>query len=147
MTKTPRCTPAKNTTRKKAAASAGHSGANENPELAESPDIGTAINKGLTFGPKAVQYAVVDGRAIFEGDIDLGSVEEIFHRRDFSYLALSALLDRPIVRLMSHWDHRCVQLHRVLWIEQLISHTIESPEVPPSPGFLKLSGPSHPLGV
>jgi len=66
MTETP-----KRTSAKSAAAS------NEKPELAESPDVRTAIITGLTFGPKVVQYAVVDGRGIFEGDIDLGTVEEI----------------------------------------------------------------------
>ena len=49
----------------------------DNPELLASEEIGTALITGLTFGPKAVQYAVVDGRAMFEGDIDLGSVEEV----------------------------------------------------------------------
>ena len=49
----------------------------DNPELLGSDEVGTAFVSGLTFGPKAVQYAVVDGRAIFEGDIDLGSVEEV----------------------------------------------------------------------
>jgi hypothetical protein len=49
----------------------------DNPELLGSEEVRTAFILGLTFGPKAVQYAVVDGRAIFEGDIDLGSVEEV----------------------------------------------------------------------
>ncbi|HET9872810.1 MAG TPA: Dot/Icm T4SS effector Zinc-dependent metalloprotease LegP [Propionibacteriaceae bacterium] len=49
----------------------------ENPELLGSEEIRTAIISGLTFGAKAVQYSVVDGRAIFEGDIDLGSVEDV----------------------------------------------------------------------
>ncbi len=49
----------------------------ENPELRSSAEVGTAIISGLSFGAKAVQYAVVEGRAIFEGDIDLGSVEEV----------------------------------------------------------------------
>ena len=49
----------------------------DNPELQASEEVGTAIITGLNFGPRAVQYAVVDGRAMFEGDIDLGSVEEV----------------------------------------------------------------------
>jgi astacin len=49
----------------------------ENPELLSSDEVRTGFVSGLTFGPRAVQYAVVDGRAIFEGDIDLGSVEEV----------------------------------------------------------------------
>ena len=49
----------------------------DNPELLSSDEVRTGFVSGLTFGPRAVQYAVVDGRAIFEGDIDLGSVEEV----------------------------------------------------------------------
>ncbi|GAA4405469.1 hypothetical protein GCM10023168_19170 [Fodinibacter luteus] len=48
-----------------------------NPELSGTDEVRTALITGLTFGPKAVQYSVVDGRAMFEGDIDLGSVEEV----------------------------------------------------------------------
>jgi len=61
----------------RSSASSGSSGSSDNPELQSSPEVGTAIITGLTFGPRAVQYAVVDGRAMFEGDIDLGSVEEV----------------------------------------------------------------------
>ena len=72
---------AKKSTAKKSSsrsgASSGSAGSSDNPELASSAEVGTAIIAGLTFGPKAVQYAVVDGRAMFEGDIDLGSVEEV----------------------------------------------------------------------
>ena len=49
----------------------------DNPELLASEEVRTAFISGLTFGPRAVQYAAVGGRAIFEGDIDLGSVEEV----------------------------------------------------------------------
>jgi hypothetical protein len=38
---------------------------------------GTAIINGATFTRKALQYAEVDGLAIFEGDIVLGTVEEL----------------------------------------------------------------------
>src|SRR5262245_12021735 len=38
---------------------------------------GTAIVSGVTFGRKALQYAEVDGLAIFEGDIVLGTVDEV----------------------------------------------------------------------
>ncbi len=40
------------------------------------PIAGTAIIGGATFDRKAVQYAEIDGLAVFEGDIVLGSVEE-----------------------------------------------------------------------
>jgi len=67
----------KSASRSGASSSEGSSGSFDNPELMSSPEVGTAIIAGLTFGPKAVQYSVVDGRAMFEGDIDLGSVEEV----------------------------------------------------------------------
>ncbi len=54
----------------------------ENPELRASDDVRTAIIAGQAFSTKAVQYAVIDGRAIFEGDIDLGSVEEVEKSND-----------------------------------------------------------------
>jgi Astacin (Peptidase family M12A) len=46
-------------------------------EQHSSPEVRTALISGRTFGIKAVQYAVVDGLAIFEGDIILGTVEEV----------------------------------------------------------------------
>lgn len=69
----------KSTTRKSTSTKSTNDAApdSDNPEALSSAEIGTAIISGLTFGPKAVQYAVVDGRAMFEGDIDLGSVEEV----------------------------------------------------------------------
>lgn len=54
----------------------------DNPELRASDEVRTAIISGVHFGPKAIQYAVIDGRAIFEGDIDLGSVEELERSND-----------------------------------------------------------------
>jgi hypothetical protein len=47
------------------------------PEERASDEVRTAIISGLTFGSRAVQYSVTEDRAIFEGDIDLGSVEQI----------------------------------------------------------------------
>jgi len=46
-------------------------------EQRSSPEIRTALITGRTFGIKAVQYAVVDGLAMFEGDIVLGTVDEV----------------------------------------------------------------------
>ena len=46
-------------------------------EFRSSVRIGTAIIDGNTFAAKAVQYAAVDGMAIVEGDIVLGTVEEM----------------------------------------------------------------------
>ena len=41
------------------------------------PVAGTAVVHGATFKDKKLQYANVDGLAIFEGDIVLGTVEEV----------------------------------------------------------------------
>src|SRR5207245_2097536 len=46
-------------------------------EFRTGPVAGTAIVPGVTFARKALQYAEVDGMAIFEGDIVLGTVEEV----------------------------------------------------------------------
>lgn len=54
----------------------GNSDQQTDGELRSSNDVRTAIVQ-LSTGPKAVQYSVVDGLAIFEGDIVLGTVEEV----------------------------------------------------------------------
>lgn len=54
----------------------GNSEQQTDGELQASNDVRTAIIQ-LSRGPKAVQYSVVDGLAIFEGDIVLGTVEEV----------------------------------------------------------------------
>ena len=41
------------------------------------PVAGTALVAGATFGLKGLLYADVDGLALFEGDIILGTVEEV----------------------------------------------------------------------
>lgn len=46
-------------------------------EFQSSPEVRTALIEGNTFRGKAVQYAVIDGLAMFEGDIVLGTVEEV----------------------------------------------------------------------
>lgn len=43
----------------------------------DEPRIGTALIAGNTFGVKAIQYVEVDGMAIVEGDIALGSVDAV----------------------------------------------------------------------
>jgi Astacin (Peptidase family M12A) len=58
----------------------GGSGGNESGELRSSPEVQTGLIPGNTFGAKAVRYAVVDGLAIFEGDIVLGTAEEAEQR-------------------------------------------------------------------
>lgn len=51
-------------------------------EFRSSTRIGTALVSGVTFGQKALQYAEVEGMAIFEGDIELGPVDQIQHATD-----------------------------------------------------------------
>jgi hypothetical protein len=45
--------------------------------LLSSDDIRTGFITGITFGVRPVQYSVIDGLAIFEGDIALGTVQEM----------------------------------------------------------------------
>jgi hypothetical protein len=46
-------------------------------ELQAAPQTGTALIAGTTFPSRAVRYSVIDGLAMFEGDIVLGTVEEV----------------------------------------------------------------------
>ncbi len=46
-------------------------------ELRSGPIAGTALIDGATFSQKPVLYAEVDGQAIFEGDIVLGTVKDL----------------------------------------------------------------------
>lgn len=50
---------------------------NTNGELRFSEEMQTGYITGMTFTNQAVHYAVIDGQAIFEGDILLGSAEEM----------------------------------------------------------------------
>jgi len=51
-------------------------------EQQSSPNVRTALIQGLTFGIKAVQYAEIGGLAMFEGDIVLGTDEEVQRRTE-----------------------------------------------------------------
>lgn len=64
-------------TRKRKVGGGDDGGDDQEGEFRSSPEIGTAIIGGNTFAAKAVQYAVIDGLAMFEGDIVLGTVEEM----------------------------------------------------------------------
>ncbi len=46
-------------------------------EVLESKDVKTGFIEGLTFDSKPIEYLDVDGLAVFEGDIILGTVEEM----------------------------------------------------------------------
>jgi hypothetical protein len=62
---------------RKTASSASKGAPVDNPELRGSDELRTALITRATFRNKAVQYAVVDGLALFEGDINLGTVEQV----------------------------------------------------------------------
>jgi hypothetical protein len=51
-------------------------------EFAEGVGVYTALIRGETFGIKAVQYALVEGECIVEGDISLGTEEEVAQQSD-----------------------------------------------------------------
>lgn len=51
-------------------------------EFRSSSDVRTGLIAGATFVSKGVQYSVVEGMAIVEGDIVLGTVEEVEQRAE-----------------------------------------------------------------
>ncbi|MDQ0850539.1 hypothetical protein QFZ65_002477 [Arthrobacter sp. B3I9] len=63
---------------------------------------GTALITGDTFGVKALNYASVDGQAMFEGDISLGSIDEVESRND----AVRAALDPTVEAAVAITGHR-----------------------------------------
>lgn len=48
---------------------------NDTGEQRGSPNVRTGFFRGTVFGEKALQYSVIDGEAIFEGDIVLGPAD------------------------------------------------------------------------
>ncbi|MBI4876327.1 MAG: M12 family metallopeptidase [Acidobacteria bacterium] len=63
----------------KAADPAGTVGAGE---FRSSSNVRTGLILGATFGIKAVQYSVIEEQAIFEGDIVLGTVDQVSGQTD-----------------------------------------------------------------
>ena len=59
---------------------AGAEEAGQRGEQATGAEVRTALVPGETFEMRPVQYTVVDGRAIFEGDILLGIDEDLQHQ-------------------------------------------------------------------
>ena len=57
--------------------SATQDGPGEQPTGTETPETGTGLIPGNTFHAKEVQFFIENGLAIFEGDIVLGTVEEV----------------------------------------------------------------------
>ena len=64
-----------------------------------SDDVRSGYISGVVFGPKPVEYSVIDGLAIFEGDIVLGSVADLEARpeMDFSELPISGDIAQGVV--------------------------------------------------
>jgi hypothetical protein len=57
----------------------------------------TAIIEGATFGAKAVQYTVVDELCIFEGDIVLGTVDEVAAKTEAARDVMSGRLAAAVI--------------------------------------------------
>ncbi|MFF7776708.1 Dot/Icm T4SS effector Zinc-dependent metalloprotease LegP [Streptomyces tanashiensis] len=72
-------TPAKRQPARRTTASGNGQGSGE---LRSGPVAGTILVDGATFRAKALHYAEVDGLAMFEGDIVLGTVEELTQESD-----------------------------------------------------------------
>jgi hypothetical protein len=51
-------------------------------EFQARPGVKTALIRGNSFAAKAVQYVEVEGLALFEGDIVLGTADEVAHTSD-----------------------------------------------------------------
>jgi astacin len=60
-------------------------------EFTTSDDVRTSYVSGITFGNRQVRYAVIHEQAYFEGDILLGTVDEMAHARDLVESGTAAL--------------------------------------------------------
>src|SRR3954451_19224413 len=66
-------------------------------ELLAGGDVRTGLIAGHTFPARAVRYAVVDGLALFEGDIVLGTEEEMQRQTDELSTVLSGEVSMSVV--------------------------------------------------
>jgi putative ribosome biogenesis GTPase RsgA len=66
-------------------------------ELQSSPEVRTALIRREGFGPKAVQYSVVGDKAVFEGDIVLGTVEEVEQRNSIQREVLAGTVASAVL--------------------------------------------------
>jgi hypothetical protein len=71
--------------------------AQEGGEFRSSAEVRTALIQGNTFGAKAVQYSLIDGMGMFEGDIVLGTEEQIEERTRQLQAEMSGQLARGVV--------------------------------------------------
>lgn len=72
-------------------------------EFRSSPGVRTGLILGATFGIKPVQYAVVDGLAIFEGDIVLGTEDQVAAQTDHLRAATTGRVEMGVVRTGSQF--------------------------------------------
>ena len=85
-------------------------------EFRSSPEVRSGFVKGNTFGYRAVRYSVINGEAIFEGDIVLGSVEE---------------MERLVAEVNKEKDPKAVIItgSQFRWPDGIVPFTID-PELP-----------------
>ena len=100
-------------------------------EYNSGPVAGTAVVSGATLKDKKLQYANVDGRAIFEGDIVLGTIEEVEGPQTegigitgeqfrWPHAAVPFEIDpalpnqRRVTDAIAHW-HANRRLHEIWW--------------------------------
>ncbi len=67
-------------------------------EFLESEDVRTGLITGATFHAKPVQYIVRDGLALFEGDIVLGTEEEMDQRTEELRSVMRGELESGVLR-------------------------------------------------
>lgn len=75
----------------------GRTGPQEGGEFRGTRHVRTALIRGNTFAAKAVQYSVVDGMALFEGDIVLGSEQQLQEQTALIQAEMSGQLQRGVV--------------------------------------------------
>ncbi len=66
-------------------------------EFRSTPVVKTGLIQGHTFGIKAVQYSVVDGLALFEGDIVLGTAAEMDAQTEELRSVQSGRVERAVI--------------------------------------------------
>ncbi|MCJ1676458.1 M12 family metallopeptidase [Streptomyces sp. APSN-46.1] len=98
-------------TRKQASprrAAASRTSSNGSGELRSGPIAGTALVDGVSFQGKGVQYAEVDGMAVFEGDIVLGTVREVEDRAARGSLLESVGVSAVVAGRQLRWPNATV---------------------------------------
>jgi Astacin (Peptidase family M12A) len=85
--------------RRRKSSSRSGGGADEvSGELIASEDVRTGLITGATFFAKPVQYVVKDGLALFEGDIVLGTEDEMQQRTDEHAAVVRGELESGVLR-------------------------------------------------